>query len=357
MEGVIWMKIKMLSRTVKLLSTLILCLLLLYSLAFPGFANNLANDGPFSDELFIEHNAETGTDVYFSLQDVLINSKCSTPDKLEEVVLDDGSSYTLPCEPSNLREGVVLDSSITELQADTDSLLPGSSLHFVDNVNVAPYCKTVIIAMKFQKADGTFTYTTGSGAMVGNRVLLTAGHVIYHTNLHLEPYEIRVFIKSAVTVSDTDPYPQKTMFDQPGYYHAQSWVFSANFKPSGDPNYDWCYLTMFDNIGSTYTGWYGIGYSASNLSNISTSVNGYPDQNGKRYHQYTSSGSLDSTSAYRVRHTCSTLGGQSGAPLYSPSYVVWGIHTHGTSDNIYNHGTRLTNSLYTLLVNKINETN
>lgn len=73
--------------------------------------------------------------------------------------------------------------------------------------------------------------------------------------------------------------------------------------------------------------------------------------------QNTSSGHLDSTSTYRVRHTCSTQGGHSGAPLYSSSFVICGIHTSGTNDNTYNHGTRLTSELYTLLVNKINSSN
>jgi V8-like Glu-specific endopeptidase len=327
---------------------LVMCTTPTFYFMTPTYAETDSNE-----EMFVEHIAETDEDIYFTLDDIISqNQSNSQTNCVREIVLEDGTSYTLPQDP------IYSSASINEENGDvTDSIIPGSSYNLVSNVNNAPYCKTVLIAMKFQKTDGSFIYTEGSGAMVGNKVLLTAGHVIYHIGDHLEPYEIRVFLK--VNTNVTTSYPEKTMFEKSGYYHPYSWVFSSNFKPSGDPDYDWCYLTMSTDIGNTYTGWYGLGTTANNFSNNPINVNGYPDVAGKRYRQYTSSGTFSSLSDYRVSHTCSTEGGQSGGPLYSNAYVVWGVHTHGTNppSTTYNSGARITSTLYTLLINKINATN
>jgi V8-like Glu-specific endopeptidase len=118
-------------------------------------------------------------------------------------------------------------------------------------------------------------------------------------------------------------------------------------------------MVMHEDIGNIYTGWYGIGTSGEAITNREIYVTGYPDKAGKQYHQYKSSGILNSDSDYTVVHTCSTQGGHSGAPLYSSSYVVWAIHNLGPAEGVTpteNYGVRITSSLYRLLINKKEET-
>lgn len=228
-------------------------------------------------------------------------------------------------------------------------IIDPDNYNYVQDVYQSPYCKAVIIALKFIY-NGITHYSQGTGFMVGDKVILTAGHVIWHTTFNIQPTEIRIYLRYSETKTDST-----ALFNDSGYYHPKSWVLSSNFaRDEENYNYDWCYLTAWESIGYTYTGFFGIGTTTNDISEPTMYVTGYPNVAGRRYYQYWSSGSLDSISDYRVQHTCSTEGGHSGAPIYSNNYVVWSIHTsHGTS---MNYGVRITRTLYDLIINKRAET-
>ena len=302
------------------------------------------------EETFIEYDMETGTERVFTLSEVLASSAKGL-NNIYEYVDDNGIRYTLP-HPSSINTDTSFQSEDNNNPELPDrSILDDRPYLRVHNVTTGPYCKIVLIFMTFKTSSNTFIYTTGTGAMVGNKVLLTAGHVIYHTTQHLNPYEIRVF-----TNYDSAKNNKNELLNETGYYHPKSWVFSANFKSTGtiDYNYDWCYLEMWDPIGSD-TGYFGI-TAPGTVNNLFIKVSGYPDYDAERFHQFRSYGYLDSTSQFRVKHTCSTRGGHSGAPLFDVSSIIEAIHT-SNYDSTHNGGVVITSTLYNLLINKINETN
>ena len=342
----------------KKVTALLTCLMSVCLLQHSVSAADVSLGDGTEDETFMEYDAQTGEITYFTLSDILEKERQRAVDgkesKVQEVIEPDGTRYTLPSGP------IVpsVSASKNEMSAGDEprTVFTDNPSTLVSNVYAQPYCKTVLVVVKFQKPNGQFEYCSGSGAMVGNKVLLTAAHVIYnvHYSPALTPYEIRVFQRVNTTKNS-----EESMFNESGYFHPHSWVISSNYLPDVNANYDWCYLTMWDDIRYTYTGYYGIATNSNSNDKRNVHINGYPAVAGKSYHQYTSSGVMRSESLYRVKHRCSMESGQSGAPLYNDSYVVWAINTHHAPswDTGHNRGTRITQALYTLLINKINETN
>lgn len=52
-------------------------------------------------------------------------------------------------------------------------------------------------------------------------------------------------------------------------------------------------------------------------------------------------------SKYTFSHTCSTRGGESGAPAYDSNNIVWGIHTSGGEKA--NYGCLITSALFDVI--------
>lgn len=309
-------------------------------LAFFAVPHTVYATEPSSEETFIEIDYETREETVFTLEDVLPDQATYSMNPTQ------GETYTLGYDLPGTED--------CSASVSPNAIIPNRPYEQVTNVNVVPYCKTVLIVLMFIYPDGSEHHTVGTGFMVGNKVLLTAGHVIRHTRYDKSADEIRVYLRYDISQDEAkDVYDSATT-----HYHPQSWVFSANYyDDSGneDDRHDWCYMVMHEDIGNTYTGWYGIGTSGDAITNKAIYVTGYPDVDGKQYHQYKSNGVMNSYSEYEVTHTCSTEGGHSGAPLYSENYVAWGIHTAGGGID-YNWGVRITSSLYRLLVNKKEET-
>lgn len=73
-----------------------------------------------------------------------------------------------------------------------NSLIDGSDLEHVPNVTSAPYSKVVFLRMGFDKDnDGVAeSWSRGTGFMVKNKVMLTAAHLLWHTEKKcgLNPY-------------------------------------------------------------------------------------------------------------------------------------------------------------------------
>ena len=83
------------------------------------------------------------------------------------------------------------------------------------------------------------------------------------------------------------------------------------------------------------------------LKSKNITVSGYPDYKAYQYYQYKDSGKLSIDSKYTFSHTCSTRGGESGAPAYDSNNIVWGIHTSGGEKA--NYGCLITSALFDVI--------
>ena len=142
------------------------------------------------------------------------------------------------------------------------------------NATSSPYSKVIMSRNGFDTdSNGSIdTWTTGSGFMVKNRVLLTACHNLYYQAYNIWVTEYRVYINQfGSTYGST-------------YYYPQQWTYSPNYPNSGDSNYDWCVVQMQSSIGST-TGYFSYEVPSSVvLQNSTIKVSGYPDYTGYQYY-------------------------------------------------------------------------
>lgn len=279
------------------------------------------------NESFIEYDYETKTETTFTYADVVNSLQKINPEYTD---------YTTPfsCNPyitDNIANG-----------ESTRTIQPGSTFNLIDEY-VAPYTYTMRIQVV--KSNGNSSW--GTGFMVSKYVMLTCAHVVWGDDVE----EIKIY-----------PYNNETItsLDNETYYHPRTWAVSSNYTNATDSatraRYDWCYLTLHQPLGED-TGYFSFATISDNVSNAPVSLTGYPGNNTQipnfqRYAQYMSQGTLSVLNTQRVTHSCSSLAGQSGSPVYLPGNIVIAVHTGGGTNN---YGVRITTVLYNLLTNKINQ--
>ena len=111
-------------------------------------------------------------------------------------------------------------------------------------------------------------------------------------------------------------------------------------EESEDEEYDWAVLELEDNIGDQ-TGWLGFGWTSADMTGTEVTISGYPGE--YQYYQYEMSDEITRCTTNKLFYNViDTSGGQSGSPIYTSSYVAYGIHCYGLNDNNENSGTRIT---------------
>lgn len=202
------------------------------------------------------------------------------------------------------------------------------------NPNTSPYKSILCLRMGFDlNDDGVIdTWTVGTGAMVYSDVLLTCAHNMYWYDQGKAAKEMRIYVQQ-----NSESFGET-------YYYPQSWKLPPEYINSKNIDYDWCVVKTQDPIGNI-TSWFGYGTSAS-ITGKYISVSGYPDIEGKRYFQYQGSGAMKSISDYRFEHNVDTEGGQSGAPVYDPDRIIWGVHAYGAGSSGLNSGCLITSRVY-----------
>lgn len=205
------------------------------------------------------------------------------------------------------------------------------------NPNNSPYCR--ILALRIGQdttGDGVSDrWYLGTGFLEGPDVMATAGH-----NFWKPPFawvdECRIYVRQNSAVYGSS------------YYYPLEWTCASDYTKNGDANYDWCAVTLQNNLGST-NGWFGKGWSKSDINGKNVTVSGYPGGNKEGY-QYKDSGTTRGSTTYIVLYDIDTEGGQSGSPVYDSNGIVWAIHTFGSDQ--YNGGNRITEWLYNILQEK-----
>ena len=335
--------------TVCLTALFVCCTMLLPTAA----ANKIEITSDEEELEFVEHDAVSGKDTNFTLDDLDDKFDIDSPNSVAKYDSAAGGYYTEPVMP----EWVKSDDNMMSAgagTADPDNVISGSPYSRVTDVKARPYCMNTLILCRWDHEGEGSVYATATGFMVGQKVMVTAGHVFWDPSEGGYPTEVRIFVR----YDKSGNY--YSLNNETDYYHPKAWVLSANFTTS-TPNkeYDWCYVTLFTPVGKTITGYYGMS-SYDVPKNKEIILSGYPadykNYSYEMFHQYKSSGLMNKYTDYTVTHTCSTREGHSGSALSSVNYVAWGIHTAGINPKL-NGGVRFAPYLYKLIVNKINSTN
>lgn len=241
----------------------------------------------------------------------------------------------------NLDEEYIIEAYNPGIPEEDSGIMP-FAVHGDDdrtkvNPKNSPYCR--ILALRLgQDTNGNGTcnaWYLGTGFLEGPDVMATAGHNFWSSSDGWVE-ECRIYVRQ-----NSSTYGKK-------FYYPLKWTCPSNYTKSGNTNYDWCAVTLQNNLGSS-NGWFGKGWSKSNINGKRVTVSGYPGDHAG--FQYKDSGKTKSSTTYKVKYDIDTAGGQSGSPVYDSNGVVWAIHTYSaTSPN--NCGNRITEWLYTVLQDK-----
>lgn len=222
----------------------------------------------------------------------------------------------------------------------------------VTTTTASPYNRIGLIVAWYDKNEngkwdnGELSY--GTGSMQGPDVVLTAGHVIMKNGV----WAHRVYYYPAKNGTGSDstgePYGQATSI---------ACYTSSNWKNSSDSNYDYGIVIVNRNIGAL-TGYNGKAWTSGSLAGKTVTITGYPGEKTGELKEtmWSMSGTIAYQTDYKAFYQIDTTAGQSGAPVYDSSNTVWAIHAYGTlTQGSYNSGVRITQSIYNLLQEKLDE--
>ena len=184
----------------------------------------------------------------------------------------------------------------------------------------------------------------GTAFFIGPHTLMTAGHCVFIKNSGVPNRD--GWVKSIVVMPGRNgsylPYGSITVTNT---------IRTNNFwADSGDANYDYGAIILPTDLGNT-TGWLGFGiYSDSDLVSSYGNISGYPGDKttGTQWYNSRQIASVDSRLVY---YTIDTYGGQSGSAVYR---IIngdrYGVAIHTWGDVTSNHGVRIVQDLYNLML-------
>lgn len=171
----------------------------------------------------------------------------------------------------------------------------------------------------------------GSGILVGDKYVLTAGHCAYDADMGF-PLSIEV-VPGKTTVDGKDFRPYGSAFVRKIYCQV-GWLRDAH------PYYDYAVLTLDRKIGLS-TGWLGYAYRPA-IDNVNVTTAGFPGDINNGETMITTSGPIEQSNALELFFHIDVMGGQSGSGMWvteGDNYNVVGIVAYSSPNN--NWATRI----------------
>lgn len=172
-----------------------------------------------------------------------------------------------------------------------------------------------------------------SGAMVGAKYTLTAGHCVFS-------HDEGGWARSIEVIPGLD-----------GTYKPYGSAFATYMRSyvgwtqNQDSNHDFALITLDRTIGNS-TGWFGYA-SYGTVDGLTANLGGYPGDLDGGLRLYYHHGTINSSTSNRVSYTIDTAGGQSGSGVYrinNGSRYIFAVHTNGGTTS--NSGTRITSGKF-----------
>ncbi len=214
------------------------------------------------------------------------------------------------------------------------NIIGGDNRSKVNNASLFPY--RAIARLDITKNDGTKTYA--SGALIGDRLLATAGHCIVQNGERIKSVTLEFGRNGSsvyYTTSDIETY-----------------ILRGDYATNPTFEGDYAFIVLKKGI-SNITGHFGIQSAISVGDTIYTA--GYPQDKGGK-DMYLAQGTVLNVETDRVYYDADTVGGQSGSPVFvvnGGKINVVAIHTHGTytpdAVGASNGGRRIEAGLYNWL--------
>lgn len=216
----------------------------------------------------------------------------------------------------------------------------------VDNVDDYPY--SCIAALTMYWADGTRSF--GTGFMVSEHHMLTAGHCVYDNEDTNAPVEsIRVYFGRRGS-----RYLRS--------YWASNVTWESTFPAGRTWQNDWGVISFDENVGDE-TGWMGVGYiSDDDLLAKRVRVTGYPFDmmepsnaatEGWLRYMYRASNPVRTVGRTYLTYYTDTFNGQSGGPVYGVNDdFVSGIHHSSNQAGTCNVGRRVNSAIFNHWMNQ-----
>ncbi|MBA8770796.1 trypsin-like serine peptidase [Staphylococcus coagulans] len=189
----------------------------------------------------------------------------------------------------------------------------------VSNYKDSPYRQVVLLNMTFP--DGK-TYI-GSGTMVGDNAVLTAGHNVYSKGVG---FATKITVYAGVNGQNYEI----------GKAESKKLMTLKQWQDSEDSNYDMALITLDSDLGKK-TGTLSV---TSNMNvNEPIETSGFPGDKGGNV-QYRANGVIKDLTEHNIHYLMDTNPGQSGSSVRNTNQQVIGVHTYGNVD--FNGATRLT---------------
>jgi glutamyl endopeptidase len=190
----------------------------------------------------------------------------------------------------------------------------------------------------------TFDGGRCSGWLYGPNVVATTGHCVHTGGT------------SGHWMTNVRVYPGRNGSSAPyGSCTARALYSVVGWTTSKDETYDYGAVKLNCTVGNT-TGYFGFFWQAASLTGLSATVEGYPGD--KPLTLWKAGGSISMTQDRQVFYLQDTYAGQSGSPVFqnrsgcgqcSMAIHAYGLHG-GSPHNQYNHGTRITQSVFNNLL-------